>query len=91
MHKLKVSDFGLKFHKISAEDKQAKRERKEQKKKEKRELREQKRQAKLERKNQAKKEGKSASNSLHWKGYSVATVVNLNDSHLHVLMQFYHI
>jgi hypothetical protein len=55
MHKLKVSDFGLKFHKISAEDKQAKRERKEQKRKEKRELREQKKQAKLERKNQAKK------------------------------------
>lgn len=65
MHKLKVSDFGLKFHKISAEDKQAKRERKEQKRKEKRELREQKKQAKLERKSQAKKEGKSASNSLH--------------------------
>lgn len=58
MHKLKVSDFGLKFHKISAEDKQAKRERKEQKKKEKRELREQKRQAKLERKMQDEKEGK---------------------------------
>ena len=55
MHKLKVSDFGLKFHKISAEDKQAKRERKEQKKQAKRELREQKKQAKLERKNQAKK------------------------------------
>ena len=55
MHKLKVSDFGLKFHKISAKDKQAKRERKEQKRKEKRELREQKKQAKLERKNQAKK------------------------------------
>ena len=50
MHKLKVYDFGLKFHKISAEDKQAKRERKEQKKKEKRERKEQKRQAKLERK-----------------------------------------
>ena len=58
MHKLKVSDFGMKFHKISAEDKQAKRERKEQKKKEKRELREQKRQAKLERKMQDEKEGK---------------------------------
>lgn len=47
MHKLKESDFGLKFHKISAEDKQTKRERKEQKKKEKRELREQKRRIKL--------------------------------------------
>ena len=58
MQKLKVSDFGLKFHKISAEDKQAKRERKEQKKKEKRELREQKRQAKLARKMQDEKEGK---------------------------------
>lgn len=58
MHKLKVSDFGMKFHKISAEDKQAKRERKEQRKKEKRELREQKKQAKLERKMQDEKEGK---------------------------------
>ena len=31
MHKLKESDFGLKFHKISAEDKQTKRELREQK------------------------------------------------------------
>ena len=64
MHKLKVSDFGLKFHKISAEDKQAKRERKEQKKQAKRELREQKRQAKLEQKLQDEKEGKKKRTKL---------------------------
>ena len=64
MHKLKVYDFGLKFHKISAEDKQAKRERKEQKKQAKRELREQKRQAKLEQKLQDEKEGKKKRTKL---------------------------